>query len=68
MFWKKKKKEDKTPKDGDIVSVHMNIFDEEEFIPNCTVHVLRNSVTGETSIGYWPNNEPPVFLGEDDDE
>lgn len=32
-----------------------NIYDEEEIHENCTVHILRNSVTGETSIGWWEN-------------
>lgn len=31
------------------------IFDEEEIHENCTVQVLRNSATGEVSIGWWPN-------------
>lgn len=31
------------------------IFDEEEIYPNCTVQILRNSVTGEVSVGWWPN-------------
>lgn len=70
MFWKKKKKDEKEPRnehqEGEIVSVHMNIFDEEEVYTNCTVQILRNSVTGETSIGWWPNSEPPAMMGEDD--
>ena len=36
-----------------ITDVKMNIFDEEEIHHNCTVQILRNSVTGETSIGWW---------------
>lgn len=34
-----------------------NIFDSEETIPNCTVQVLRNSVTGEVSVGWYRNVE-----------
>jgi len=34
-----------------------NIYDEIEIHENCTVQILRNSVTGETSIGWW-DNEP----------
>lgn len=30
-----------------------NIFDTEETYHGCTVQVLSNSVTGETSIGWW---------------
>lgn len=37
----------------------INLFDEEEIIHNCTIHILRNSVTGEISIGWWPEDEPP---------
>ena len=64
MFWKKKKKQNKHPKEGEVVAVHMNIFDEEEVYPDCTVQVLRNSVTGETSIGWWCNGEPPTIISE----
>ena len=35
----------------DIQSV--GIYDEEEIIEGCTVQILRNSVTGEVSIGWW---------------
>ena len=34
-----------------------NIVDEEEIYTNCTVQILRNSVTGEESIGWWQNEE-----------
>ena len=30
-------------------------YDEVEEIPNCTVQILRNSATGETSVGWWRN-------------
>lgn len=29
------------------------MFDKEEIHHNCTVQVLTNSVTGDTSIGWW---------------
>ena len=32
-----------------------NLYDIEEIHENCTVQILRNSVTGETSIGWWEN-------------
>lgn len=35
--------------------IQTNIFDEEETYPNCTVQILKNSVTGETSVGWWEN-------------
>ena len=39
------------------VEVETNIYDEEELHTNCTVQILRNSVTGEVSIGWWENEE-----------
>ena len=35
--------------------VEINVFDEEEIHENCTVQVLRNSVTGVCSVGWWEN-------------
>lgn len=40
-----------------VAPVETNIFDEEETVPNCTVQILRNSVTGEESVGWWRNDE-----------
>ena len=40
----------------DEMEVEATIFDETELHPNCTVQVLRNSVTGETSVGWWRND------------
>lgn len=36
--------------------VRTNIYDQEEVHHNCTVQILRNSVTGETSFG-WKGEE-----------
>lgn len=36
-------------------TIDLNVFDEEEIHENCTVQVLRNSVTGEVSVGWWEN-------------
>lgn len=36
--------------------VETNIYDQEEIHKNCTVQILRNSVTGETSIGWWEDD------------
>ena len=41
----------------DITVIETNIFDEEEIHPNCTVQILRNSITGEISVGWWENEE-----------
>lgn len=39
--------------------IETNIYDVEEVYHNCTVQILRNSVTGEQSIGWWPEARPP---------
>ena len=49
-----------SPKSEDspvITHIETNIFDIEEIYPNCTVQVLRNSVTSEVSVGWWKNGE-----------
>ena len=33
------------------------IYDQEEIHHNCTVQILSNSVTGDVSVGWWPNQE-----------
>ena len=40
--------------------IETNIFDQEEIHPNCTVQILKNSVTGEVSVGWWPNDNKPI--------
>jgi len=42
--------------------VQTNMFDIEEIHENCTVQVLRNSVTGEVSVGWWENDDPPATI------
>ena len=46
----------------------MKIFDTEEIIENCTVQILRNSETGDCSVGWWKNEEQPVAIRSDEDE
>ena len=48
--------------------VETNIFDKEEIYPDCTVQVLTNTVTGEVSVAWWPNDSPPVELGSMNEE
>ena len=36
-------------------TVEINVYDEVELHENCTVEILRNSITGEQSIGWWEN-------------
>lgn len=42
--------------DDNILDVDMDIYDQEEIYPNCTVQVLTNTVTGKVSIGWWRND------------
>jgi len=37
--------------------IETNIFDIEEIHPDCTVQILKNSITGEVSVGWWENKE-----------
>ena len=39
------------------IAVETSIYDQEEIHHGCTVQVLRNSVTGETSVGWWKEKE-----------
>jgi hypothetical protein len=34
----------------------VNVYDKEETYHNCTVQVLTNTVTGQTSVGWWIDN------------
>jgi len=43
-------------------NVEINVFDVEEIHNNCTVQILKNSVTGETSVGWWENEFPPAVI------
>ena len=42
----------KAPKNN----IETNIFDIVEEYEDCTVQVLKNSITGETSVGWYRNN------------
>ena len=42
------------------IMIDNNIYDECRTYPNCTVEILRNSVTGKESVGWWRNDKPPV--------
>lgn len=39
------------------ITVETNIYDQEEIHHNCTVQVLKNSLTGEVSVGWWEEKE-----------
>ena len=35
--------------------IDVDLFDEAEMYPNCTVQVLHNTITDEYSVGWWQN-------------
>lgn len=37
----------------EVPAVKAGVYDVEEQYHNCTVQIWKNSVTGETSIGWW---------------
>lgn len=37
------------------IPTETNLYDVEEIHENCTVQILRNSLTGEESVGWWEN-------------
>lgn len=44
----------------------INVFDEEEIYHNCTVQVLRNSMTGMESVGWWQKGDFDDYEAETD--
>lgn len=38
-----------------IISL-ISFYDQEETYSNCTVQILKNSKTGDLSIGWWKND------------
>lgn len=41
----------------EIVKVETNFYNKEEIYPDCTVQVLTNTATGETSVGWRKNGD-----------
>ena len=58
--------EDEAPPNGWSVN-EVNFFDQEEIIPNCTVQILTNSVTGQQSVGWRRNDMWDDFSDTEDD-
>ena len=54
------------PGPGDGAEIETNIFDIEEIYHdgNRTIQVLRNSITGEVSVGWWPRGRFPELEGD----
>jgi len=44
-------------------TVRTNCFDVVERHEDCTVEILTNTETGEQSIGWFRNNNPPAYIG-----
>ena len=40
-----------------VIESEIGFFDVEEVHENCTVQVLRNSITGEVSVGWKENDK-----------
>lgn len=36
-------------------AITTGLFDIEDLHKNCTVQILKNSITGEMSLGWWEN-------------
>ena len=42
-----------TPKEEKITNIETNIFDKSTIYTNCNVEVWENSITGESSVGWY---------------
>lgn len=42
--------------------IETRVFDIREEYDDCTVEILRNSITGETSFAWHRNDKPPVRM------
>lgn len=40
------------------MSTEINVYNREDRYPDCTVQVLTNTFTGQTSVGWWQNEKP----------
>lgn len=54
-----------TKKEDEIIVNGINIFDQVERYSHCIVEVLSNSITGETSVGWYRTNETEEIEDED---
>ena len=37
----------------EVLSMELNLYDQCEVVEGCTVEILTNTLTGETSVGWW---------------
>ena len=46
--------------------MELNMYDQCEIIEGCTVEILTNTLTGETSVGWWRGGvEDRPVMGEE---
>ena len=48
------------------MDIDLSIYDECTYYTNCIVEVLRNSVTGQTSVGWYRTEETKELTDYDD--
>ena len=46
----------------------ISIYDREEIHHNCTVQVLHNTITGQVSIGWYPEGKFKDQIEEDEED
>lgn len=49
------------PKEEKITNIETNMFDKSTIYTNCNVEVWENSVTGETSVGWYKTENTEVI-------
>ena len=45
------------------MSEQILVYDTVETYDDCTVQILRDSKTGNASVGWWKNDERPMNIG-----
>lgn len=44
------------------MEIETNLYNKVKRYENCTVEILTNTITGEQSIGWWQNDNPPIGM------
>lgn len=50
-----------TPKEEKITNIETNIFDKSTIYTNCNVEIWENSITGESSVGWYKTEDTEVI-------
>lgn len=53
------------PVDETEIDAPLDFYDVEETFPDCTVQILRNTETGQISLGWWENGGRRISTPED---